>query len=99
MAEGIARIEASSDLKPALVSIEDGWQLGYQIEALDGGWVAVFLPQAPSPMSGNVMYLPADRVRPLAITMVQAMQLVRHIGIGSGEALRAVDLGQQPKST
>jgi len=91
MAEGLAQVENSS-LKPALVSIEDGWQVGYLLETLENGWVAVFLPQAPTPMSGNVMYLPAERVRELDITMIQAMTLVKHIGVGSAEALRGADL-------
>jgi uncharacterized membrane protein len=43
-------------------------------------------------MSGNVMYLPADRVRPLDITMAQAMAIVKHIGVGSAETLRGADL-------
>ena len=38
------------------------------------------------------MYLPADRVRPLGITIGQAMALVKHIGVGSTEALRSTDL-------
>ena len=82
MAEGLAQIESTSGVKPALVSIEGGWQIGYLLEPLENGWVAVFLPQAPAPMSGNVMYFPADRVRPLGITMVQAMALVKRIGVG-----------------
>jgi uncharacterized membrane protein len=65
MAEGLAHIENTSGLKPALINIEGGWQIGYFIEQLGQDWVVVFLPQAPSPMSGNVMYMPADRVRPL----------------------------------
>jgi len=44
MAERFTRLEDSNNLKPALVNIEEGWQIGYQIEVLDGGWVAVFLP-------------------------------------------------------
>jgi uncharacterized membrane protein len=92
MAEGLAHIEGSSGLKPALVSIEDGWQIGYLLEKLENDWVAVFLPQAPTPMSGNVMYFPISRVRTLDITMVQAMSIVKAIGVGSGAALRGVDL-------
>ena len=91
MAEGLAQIESASGLKPALVSIEDGWQIGYLLEQLENNWVVVFLPQAPTPMSGNVMYLPVERVRPLGITMVQAMSIVKAIGVGSS-ALRGVDL-------
>jgi uncharacterized membrane protein len=54
--------------------------------------VSVFLPQAPTPMSGNVMYLPAERIRPLGITMVEAMTIIKRIGVGSGTTLRGVDL-------
>ena len=92
MAEGLAHIEHTSGLKPALINIEGGWQIGYLLEHLENDWVVVFLPQAPSPMSGNVMYMPADRVRPLDITMVQAMSIVKAIGVGSAAALRGVDL-------
>jgi uncharacterized membrane protein len=92
MAEGLAHLESASGLKPALVSIEDGWQIAYQIEQLENNWVVVFLPQAPTPMSGNIMYLPADRVRPLGINMMQAMSIVKAIGVGSAPALRDVDL-------
>jgi uncharacterized membrane protein len=90
--EGLVQIESSGSLKPALVNIEDGWQLGYWIEQLQNGWVAVFLPQAPTPMSGNIMYLPANRVRFLDITMVEAMGIVKHMGTGSAKALRNADL-------
>ncbi len=92
VAEGLAHIESASGLKPALVSIGGGWQIGYLLEQLENDWVAVFLPQAPTPRSGNIMYLPANRVRPLGITMVQAISIVKAIGVGSGAALRGVDL-------
>lgn len=92
VAEGFAQIENAEDLKPALVNVEDGWQIGYLLETLQAGWVAVFLPQAPTPMSGNVMYLPAERVRPLSMTMVETMAIVKHMGIWSAKALRATDL-------
>jgi uncharacterized membrane protein len=92
MAEGLAQVESAESVHPALVSIEGGWQIGYLLEPLENGWVAVFLPQAPTPMSGNVMYLPADRVRPLRMTMVQAMAIVKRMGVGSAKALRGADL-------
>jgi uncharacterized membrane protein len=92
IAEGLAHVESAESVNPALVSIEGGWQIGYLLETLENSWVTVFLPQAPTPMSGNVMYLPADRVRPLGITMVQAMAIVKHIGVGSAKALHGTDL-------
>jgi len=92
MAEGLAQVESAEAVNPALVSIEGGWQIGYLLESLENRWVAVFVPQAPTPMSGNVMYLPMERVRPLEITMVQAMAIVKHMGAGSAKALHGTDL-------
>jgi len=96
MAEGLAQFENARGIKPALISIEGGWQIGYLLESLENGWLSVFLPQAPTPMSGNIMYLPADRVRPLSITMVEAMSIIRRIGVGSGYALHGADLKLPP---
>ena len=96
MAEGLAQLEKTTGIRPALISIEGGWQIGYLLEPLENGWLSVFLPQAPTPMSGNIMYFPADRVRPLDMTMVEAMSIIKRIGVGSGDALRGADLKQPP---
>jgi uncharacterized membrane protein len=92
MTEGLAQLQNASGIRPALISIEGGWQIGYLLEPLENGWVSVLLPQAPTPMSGNVMYFPTDRVRPLSITIVEAMSIIKRIGVGSREALHGADL-------
>jgi uncharacterized membrane protein len=92
MAAGFAQIESAEGLRPALLNIEDGWQIGYLLEELENGWTCVFLPDSPTPMSGATLLLPAERVRPLDISMTEAMQLVKRMGIGSAEALKGVDL-------
>jgi uncharacterized membrane protein len=92
MAAGFAQIESAEGLKPALLNIEEGWQIGYLLEELQNGWVCVFLPDSPTPMSGATLLLPAERVRPLEISMTEAMQLVKRMGLGSAEALKGVDL-------
>jgi uncharacterized membrane protein len=93
MAEGMASAErASSTMKPALIRVDGGWQLCYVLETLDNGWIVVLVPQAPTTMSGNVMYVPPDSVRVLDITMTQATNLVRSIGIGSRQILRGAEM-------
>jgi len=93
MAEGFAHIESGAGMHPVLVRVDDGWQLAYRLEELHGGWVAVFMPQAPTPMSGNFLYVAVHRIRPLPISMPAAMKLVKSVGVGSQEALRGIDLG------
>ena len=92
VADGLVQVESMEGVKPALVSREGGWQLGYLLEDIPDGWVAVFIPRAPTPLSGDLFYLPADRVVPLNITMAQAMMVVKRMGLGSGEALRKAGL-------
>jgi uncharacterized membrane protein len=97
LAEGLTQVEGVQGLRPALVGMEGGWQIGYQIEELQDGWVAVFLPQSPTPMSGNVMYLPAARVRLLQIPIPEAMTLIKRLGVGSAATLRGADLTPVPE--
>ncbi|CAG1021915.1 hypothetical protein DOJK_01326 [Patescibacteria group bacterium] len=96
MAEGLSQVQNATGVKPALINIEDAWQIGYLLEELEDDWVVVFLPQAPTPMSGNVMYLPKNRIRLLNISMVQAMSIVKRLGVGSSSALHGVDLTLPP---
>jgi uncharacterized membrane protein len=93
MAEGLTQIESGEGMQPVLVRGDEGWQLAYWLEDLPGGWVAVFVPAAPTPMSGNVLYVAAHRVQELQIGMPAAMKLVKSVGLGSAEALRDADLG------
>jgi uncharacterized membrane protein len=99
MAQGLEQLEGeNNDLKPVLVSTEGGWQLGYLLEPLEDGWVTVFVPQAPTPMAGNIKYFPADRVRLLDIPMPQLTEIVKNMGAGSGRALRGANLSQAGSS-
>ena len=82
---------------PEGVECLDGGTGGFLLlEPLENGWSSVFLPQAPTPMSGNIMYFPADRVRSLDITMVDAMAIIKRIGVGSGAVLHGADLRLPP---
>jgi uncharacterized membrane protein len=94
MAQGFEQLGgADHGMKPALVSTEGGWQIGYLLEPLDNDWVAVFVPHAPTPMAGTIKYFPVDRVRPLDIPMSQLTEIVKNIGVGSRAALRGANLG------
>jgi uncharacterized membrane protein len=96
MAEGLTQVETGEGMQPVLVRTDEGWQLAYRLEELPGGWLTVFVPQAPTPMSGNVVYVPADKVQALDIGMPAAMKLVKSIGIGSAQALGGVNLDTTP---
>jgi uncharacterized membrane protein len=92
MGEGLAQLDDSGNFAPVLVSFDGGWQIGYILEPLENGWLAVFVPQAPSLVSGSLLYVPASRVRPLNIPMAKAKSVLKHMGSGSREILGGIDL-------
>ena len=92
LADGLTQLETSTGMQPVLMRGDEGWMLGYLMEELPDCWRVVFLPASPTPMSGNVMYVEATRVKPLNLSMRDAMQLVKRLGIGSAEKLRGANL-------
>jgi len=92
VAEGFTEVESTEGLLPVLLRLDDCWQLGYQVEELQDGSIAVFLPATPTPMSGNILYVTRDRVRRLDIPMGEAMKIVKRMGLGSAAALQGVRL-------
>jgi uncharacterized membrane protein len=92
LTEGLTQLENGAGMQPVLMRGDEGWMLGYQMEELPDGWRVISLPASPTPMSGNVVYVEASRVKPLTLSMRDAMQLVKRLGIGSAEKLRGTSL-------
>lgn len=97
MTSTLAPAWGSQQIKPGLLSSAGGWEICYVLEALPGGWTAIFLPRSPTPMSGTVKIVPSDKVERLDIPMVQVLVLLQRMGIGAGEVLSSVDL-DNPRS-
>lgn len=94
MAEGMAEIESSANVRAALARIEDAWQPALVLEELENGLLTVFVPQAPTPMSGSVFYLTAERVKMLDVPISSVLICIRRMGLGSQALLRGrTDLG------
>ena len=75
--------ETAKFLIPVFVRFDDHEQLGFEVERLKHGKVVVYLPGAPNPWSGSVVYFSEDRVKQLDMTMAQAINNVRYLGRGS----------------
>lgn len=86
--EAIAGADKAGGHQPVLASIKDAWQIAFLIEHIEGGQVAVFVPGAPSPWAGSVFFMPEDRIKPLDVTLPEALKCVRRLGLGAGELLR-----------
>jgi len=81
--------------KPALAEIEDALVPAFIIEEFDDGRFTVFVPSAPTPISGSVYILTAERVHPLDVPFTDAIKSLSRWGTGSKELVAAM---KKPKA-
>ena len=87
MAAGWAEQPGASSFQVALVRTGEAWQLGFVVDRLPDGRRVVFMPEAPSSLSGPVLVLPEDCVQPLDARVGEALKCLKRLGAGSAELL------------
>ena len=65
-----------------LVKGDTAWQIGVLIGGPTNGFVKVFVPDAPSPLSGSVLIVAADRVKPSDVPLKTAFDGLKRFGVG-----------------
>jgi uncharacterized membrane protein len=78
----LAGIETNEYLKPALVRMHDGWQIGFLVDAFSDGHVAVFLPSAPDPSWGVVQIISSENISPLDVSHGDIIACLEQTGRG-----------------
>ena len=91
--------EDTQDMQPVLIQFDDSWQVGFEVEKMGEGNSLVFLPGAPDPWSGSVCAVAAERIQPLPLNIREVSDLMKRLGKGSSEALRATLSAQTAVST
>ena len=75
--------EISGSFVPIMVRFDDYVQMAFETERLPNGKLAVYLPGAPNPWSGSVVFVSNDRIKPLSISLADALRNIRTLGKGS----------------
>lgn len=88
MNENIMGLESKEDLKVILVPTDAGWQFAFLIEQIDDNNFTVFVPDAPNPWSGSVVFVEKKDIKEIEITQKQALACIRKLGFGSKELLK-----------
>ena len=71
-----------------LVRFDDAWQIGFQVELIEGGKVVVFIPGSPNPLAGGVFIFDEERVVLLDESSTVAVNILRKLGVGTGELIK-----------
>ena len=68
---------------PALAWVEESWVYAFVMEVHPDGHRTVFVPAAPSPLTGAIYFFPEDRVRLLDAPPAAIMKAIQRLGQGS----------------
>ncbi|PBJ13117.1 DUF502 domain-containing protein [Flavobacterium sp. ACN6] len=88
MNESIMGFESNQDLKVILVPTDAGLQFAFLIEQINENSFAVFIPDAPNPWSGSVVFVEKKDIKEIEMTQKEALACIRKLGYGSKELLK-----------
>ncbi len=75
--------ELSGSFVPVLVRFDDYSQIAFETDRRPDGRVTIYLPGAPNPWSGSIVFVAQHRVTPLAISLTEALRTIRVLGKGT----------------
>jgi uncharacterized membrane protein len=75
-----------------LLRFEESCQLGFRVDECENGLVAVYLPGAPDPRSGTVVFVTGDRVMRTDVPPMAAMKCMRRLGAGAKDVFRGISV-------
>jgi uncharacterized membrane protein len=93
--DSILKPDQLQGMAPVVVRFDDSWQVAFEIERVEGGAVALFLPGSPDPWSGGLVVVEEARVSPLDLTVPIVAKIAQRLGRGSNEALAAYFLKER----
>lgn len=85
LAQGIAGLD--SELKPALVRLDDSWVLAFAGARHASGLYPVYLPGSPTPSTGSLCFVTEERIRRLEVPVTEVVSCLLKLGTGADRLL------------
>lgn len=93
MGQGWVGVAGEEPHQPVLVRFDDAQQIGFRMDMLADGRSVIFIPDVPTPWTGSLMLIAAERIDPLPFTTQEAIECLRRLGANTNALLRK---GLQP---
>ncbi|WP_254509291.1 DUF502 domain-containing protein [Anatilimnocola floriformis] len=87
MGQGWVGIRGEEPHQPVLVQFDDSAQIGFLMDTLADGRQVIFVPDVPTPWSGTLVLMAAERISPLPFSTKQAIDCLRQLGANSSKLL------------
>ena len=96
MVDSVAQSDhLSENFIPVIATFDDNAQVAFEVDRKDD-YVVVYLPGAPNPWSGSVIYMKEERVKKLDVPVTEAIKGIQTLGTNAakhGETIPDVQAG------
>ena len=86
-AGNVAQLESAGRSNAVFVRSDEGWQIGFIMDKIGEDMFAIFVPDAPSPTSGAVLFARSDQFVDSGLKVSEALRCLRQLGAGSARIL------------
>jgi uncharacterized membrane protein len=87
MGQGWVGADTADPHPTVLVRLDDAQQIGFVMDTLADKRCVVFIPDVPTPWSGTLMIVAADRIEPLPLSTKQTIDCLRRLGVNTSALL------------
>lgn len=87
MSQGWLGMKDDGQHQSVLVRLDDATQIGFLMDTLADGRHAVFVPDVPTPWSGSLIFVTADRIEPLPLSTKQTIECLHRLGANASQLL------------
>ncbi len=95
-ADRLVGIGTNENLRPALVRVHNGWQIGFLVDTFEDGHAAVFMPGAPDPSSGIVQIISSENITPISVSRSDVLACLEQTGRGLPNLLAKSSMTRNP---
>ena len=67
-------------MKPVLARLIDSFQVAFEVDRSEQGFVTLFLPGSPDPWAGRLVIVEVDRIQTLDLTFAETVSIFEKMG-------------------
>ncbi|HYP85168.1 DUF502 domain-containing protein [Variovorax sp.] len=90
--------DETAEFRVAFIEFDDNTAIGFVVEQHEDGNYTVFMPSSPTPFSGTVLLMPAQRVHFVDVPFMQAFSSMAKWGTGVRSLAQVLDQQRAPRA-
>ena len=90
ISDNVLKFECNDSWKTVLIEADSGKRIAFLVEKLSNGNSVVYLPDAPNPWDGALIFIDGEKLEEVDISVKDAMKILTSLGEKSEQTLKSL---------